>query len=81
MPHTIKICVFFSKALRNVALLAPLEGGYDIQARRVFTEEIASYDVSGFVLDGLHTNGPEVEKIRYSHIQPVITACVVGNAS
>lgn len=47
----------------------------------MFTEEIASYDVSGFVLDGLHTNGPEAEKIRYSHIKTVITACVVGNIS
>lgn len=65
-----------SKVLINAALLAPIEGGYDLHARRVFSEEMAQYDVAGYVLDGLHTNGAEAEKIKFDTIEPVIKECL-----
>lgn len=63
--------------LKDSAILAPLEGGYDINARRAFAEEVSKYDVCGYVLDGLHTNGPEVENIDFVSVEPVVTECLV----
>lgn len=68
---------FFFQVLKSSALLAPLEGGYDINSRRAFAEEISKYDVFGYVLDGLHTNGPEVENIKFISVESVVTECLV----
>lgn len=65
-----------SEVLKDSVLLAPLEGGYDISARRAFAEEIRTYDVFGYVLDGLHTNGPEVENIKFISVESVVTECL-----
>lgn len=65
-----------SPVLQSIALLAPLEGGYDLHARKTFTEEISKYDVCGYVLDGLHTNGPDAECVKFDAIDPVVKVCL-----
>lgn len=65
--------------LRNTAILAPIEGGYEINARHAFAAEMAKYDVSGYVIEGLHTNGPEAEDIEFSSIEGVIAESLVSS--
>ena len=49
-----------------------------MSARRAFAEEMAKYNVSGYVIDGLHTNGPEAEEIDFSTIKSIIMECFVS---
>lgn len=65
-----------STELRNVALLAPIEGGYDLNARRLISEEMAVYNVDGYVFDGFHTNGQTVESIPCNAVEPIIRECL-----
>ncbi|XP_049812703.1 queuine tRNA-ribosyltransferase accessory subunit 2 [Schistocerca nitens] len=65
-----------SKTLQSSSLLAVIEGGYSVHARQESARAASQHPVSGFVIDGLHTNGPDVEKITFSSIREVIQETV-----
>ncbi|KAK3919853.1 Queuine tRNA-ribosyltransferase accessory subunit 2 [Frankliniella fusca] len=65
-----------SAALQSVAILAPIEGGYDLNARRTTSEEMAGYDVDGYVFDGFHTNGATAEIISCDTLEPLVRECL-----
>ncbi|XP_034232936.1 queuine tRNA-ribosyltransferase accessory subunit 2 [Thrips palmi] len=77
--HLLQECYRLHEAsgvLKDSAFLAPIEGGYDTHARRAFLEELSKYDVFGYVLDGLHNNGPEVENIKFISVESIVTECL-----
>ncbi|XP_046389822.1 queuine tRNA-ribosyltransferase accessory subunit 2 [Ischnura elegans] len=61
-----------SEVLKNSAFLALLQGGYDISSRVSFAKDVSASDVDGYVIDGLHGNGEEVEFFEYEKAKPVI---------
>lgn len=58
--------------LEDVALFGAIEGGFDIFLRKKSAEETAKRDVQGFIIDGFHVNGPDVENIDFSKIKPIL---------
>lgn len=59
-------------------LLAVLEGGYDLEARQKAAQLISQHpQVQGLVIDGLHNNGTNVEKMTFEVIKPVIQVTLV----
>lgn len=67
-----------SKILRNKGILAAVEGGYNLEARIRSIKNLEGIDFAGYVIDGLHNNGPETEKINFQMIENVIRNTIVG---
>lgn len=65
-----------SKTLQNSSLLAVIEGGYSVHARQESARVASQHPVSGFVIDGLHTNGPDTEKLTFSNLKEVVEETV-----
>lgn len=60
-------------------MLAVLEGGFNLKARKECAQMFARHSqVQGFVIDGLHNNGLPVEQMSYETIKPVITETLVN---
>lgn len=67
-----------SEKLKGKFVIAPIAGGYCLKSRRKCIEAIAKngVDVEGFLIDGLHNNGPEVEFLPFNEIKCVISFIV-----
>ncbi|XP_012256268.2 queuine tRNA-ribosyltransferase accessory subunit 2 isoform X2 [Athalia rosae] len=61
-----------SAVLGKKGLLGAIEGGYSIEARTLSVQTFAGEDLAGFVIDGLHKNGPLTENIKFTSIENVI---------
>lgn len=62
-------------------LLGVVEGGYELSARRDAARKMAACPAAqGYVIDGLHNNGPSVEDISYKTIRPVINETLVSES-
>lgn len=67
-----------SDALHNAFVMAPITGGYCLKSRKRCLDEIAHKDlINGFLVDGLHNNGPEVELLSFKEIKDVVQLIVV----
>lgn len=62
-----------SSDLKNTAVFGTVQGGYDLFLRKKSAELTASQAVDGFIIDGFHVNGPDVEDIDFSKIKPILT--------
>lgn len=62
-----------SEALKSKAILGAIEGGYNIEARKDSIEDVKDQPLDGYIIDGLHTNGPDVQNITLEQIEQVIT--------
>ncbi|KAG8177000.1 hypothetical protein JTE90_006945 [Oedothorax gibbosus] len=51
------------KDLEDTAVFATLQGGYNPFLRKKSAEETAERTVDGYVFDGFHVNGPDVENV------------------
>lgn len=71
-----------SEVLRNSFVLAASAGGYSVQERErcINGMEGDFHAVGGFLIDGLHNNGPEVEFLEFDEIQPIIKFVIVSLA-
>lgn len=60
-----------SQLLKNKFVMAPIAGGYCVKARDKCIEALLKEgDVfSGFLIDGLHNNGPEVEFLPFAEVK------------
>lgn len=69
-----------SDTLKNAFVLAPVVGGYCLKSRQKCLEALQPYinDAQGFLIDGLHNNGPEVEFIPFEEVKPIVQAVVVS---
>ncbi|KRT81566.1 hypothetical protein AMK59_5870 [Oryctes borbonicus] len=67
-----------SDILQNAFVMAPIAGGYCLKSRKRCLDQIKNNElIDGFLLDGLHNNGPEVEFLTYNEIKDVIDLIAV----
>lgn len=52
-----------SDILKSTGILGAVEGGYNLDAREESIDHLKSMPLTGFVIDGLHNNGPSVQNI------------------
>ncbi|XP_063987357.1 queuine tRNA-ribosyltransferase accessory subunit 2 [Diachasmimorpha longicaudata] len=61
-----------SDILKNTCLLGAVEGGYDLSAREQSARFLMEKNLEGYVIDGLHVNGPEVQNLQFGKIKDVV---------
>lgn len=65
-----------SEVLKNKLLLAGIAGGYSLLEREKCIAKLLKDDykeiVGGYLIDGIHNNGPELELLNFEEIRPVI---------
>ncbi|XP_012537073.1 queuine tRNA-ribosyltransferase accessory subunit 2 [Monomorium pharaonis] len=61
-----------SDTLKSRGILGPVEGGYNLQAREESIKYLKDKPLAGFVIDGLHNNGPSVQNISSEQIKEVV---------
>lgn len=54
-----------------------VEGGYNIEGREKSAKYLANSPVFGYVIDGLHKNGPDVEQLNFEDVKPVLEESLV----
>lgn len=71
-----------SEKLKGTFVIAPIAGGYCLKSRKKCIEAVTQNlddnddDVKGFLIDGLHNNGPEVEFLPFNEVKEVISFIV-----
>lgn len=60
--------------------MASLSGGYNIKERERCINEILKNDdvLNGFLIDGLHNNGPEVELLAFKEFESIVEFIIVS---
>ncbi|EFN82349.1 queuine tRNA-ribosyltransferase accessory subunit 2 [Harpegnathos saltator] len=61
-----------SDTLKSTGILGAVEGGYNLEARAESINHLKSMPLTGFVIDGLHNNGPSVQNIPSELIKHVV---------
>lgn len=61
-----------SDVLKSKGILAAIEGGYNLEARKDSIEFTKDQPLDGFVIEGLHNNGPDVQNITLEQIEQVV---------
>lgn len=67
-----------SEGLKSIGLLAAVEGGYDVDARLESIDYLKDKPVIGYVIDGLHSNGPDVQNILPETIEEIVKQTIVS---
>lgn len=69
-----------SAILQNTFAMAAIAGGYSIRERERCIREIMkdANSVGGFLIDGLHNNGPEVEFLDFDELKTVVEFTIVS---
>ena len=67
-----------SDTLKLRGILGPVEGGYNLQARKESIDYLKDKPLAGFVIDGLHNNGPSVQNISSEQIKQVVQHTIVS---
>lgn len=66
-----------SDVLKDSFAMGCINGGYNLAARSDCIKEIIKYqEIQGYLIDGLHNNGPECEFIRFPEVKDVIDSVV-----
>ncbi|XP_021922136.1 queuine tRNA-ribosyltransferase accessory subunit 2 isoform X2 [Zootermopsis nevadensis] len=61
-----------SEVLKKSAILGVVEGGYSIEGREKSAKYLADFPVFGYVIDGLHKNGPDVENLTFEDVREIL---------
>lgn len=67
-----------SEALKSSEILGAIEGGYDKDARTISINYLKTKPVIGYVIDGLHNNGPDVKNIPSEQIREIVQYTIVS---
>lgn len=70
-----------SEILKNAFVIGSISGGYCLKARKRCIDEMLEKEeevVKGFLIDGLHNNGPETEFVKFEEIKPVVEFVIVS---
>ena len=65
--------------LKKSAVLGVVEGGYSVEGREMSAKYLANSSVFGFVIDGLHNNGPDVEHLTLADVKPILEETLVND--
>lgn len=70
-----------SSVLKDTFVMAPISGGYCLKARERCIMEILRDDevFGGFLIDGLHNNGPEVEFLEFREVKEIVEFVIVSS--
>jgi queuine tRNA-ribosyltransferase subunit QTRTD1 len=63
--------------LAGTAVIAAVEGGLELKARRKSAREVAARPVHGFLLDGFHQHGPASEHVVFDTFREALAESVV----
>lgn len=71
-----------STVLQNSFVMAAVAGGYCVRERERCISEIEkdTDSLGGFLIDGLHNNGPEVEFLNFEELKAVVQYVIVSAA-
>lgn len=69
---------FKSDTLKSRAILGAVEGGYDLEERAESIDHLKDQPLAGFVIDGLHNNGPNVQNIRLEQVKEIVKHTIVS---
>ncbi|XP_032669670.1 queuine tRNA-ribosyltransferase accessory subunit 2 [Odontomachus brunneus] len=61
-----------SDILKSTGILGAVEGGYNLEARKESVDHLKSMPLTGFIIDGLHNNGPSVQNIPSELVKHVV---------
>lgn len=61
-----------SEALKSSEILGAIEGGYDKDARTISINYLKTKPIIGYVIDGLHNNGPDVKNIPSEQVREIV---------
>ncbi|KAJ8938441.1 hypothetical protein NQ314_011477 [Rhamnusium bicolor] len=63
-----------SNILKKAFVMAPIAGGYCLKSREKCIQAILknTNELGGFLIDGLHNNGPEVEFLPFEEVRDVV---------
>ncbi|XP_020284220.1 queuine tRNA-ribosyltransferase accessory subunit 2 isoform X2 [Pseudomyrmex gracilis] len=61
-----------SDTLKSKGILGPVEGGYNLEAREESISYLKDKPLAGFVIDGLHNNGPSVQNVSSEQVKQVV---------
>ncbi|XP_066600528.1 queuine tRNA-ribosyltransferase accessory subunit 2-like [Prorops nasuta] len=61
-----------SVGLKSTAILGAVQGGYDLSSREYSINYLKDKPLSGYVIDGLHTNGPDTQSISIEQIRNIV---------
>ncbi|XKL60379.1 hypothetical protein PGB90_001395 [Kerria lacca] len=61
-----------SPTLCKKALIAPIEGGYDLTTRELCAKYLSNFPVVGYLIDGLYSDGASVHKIPFHSVEKII---------
>jgi len=68
-------CLDYKSEMRDLAdtgIIGVIEGGRDGKSREWSAKQTAARPVDGFLLDGLHLNGEDAEKMAFEEIGPIV---------
>lgn len=68
-----------SDILKSTGILGAIEGGYNLEARKESIDHMKNMPLTGFIIDGLHNNGPSVQNIKSELIKHVVQHTTVSN--
>lgn len=68
-----------SEKLKSSTVVAAVEGGYCLKSREKCITDLLQYkdNIGGFLIDGLHNNGPEVELLSFDEIKEIVEKTIV----
>lgn len=68
-----------SKCLQNSIIIAAVEGGYCLKSRDRCLQTILQHKdkFGGYLINGLHNNGPELEFLPFNEVQPIVEHVIV----
>jgi len=69
-------CVERKSELKDTSLIAAVEGGRDLAARKFSAKETANRPVQGFLLDGFHGGGEKAEDLPWLEIADIFRETV-----
>ncbi|KAK2585741.1 hypothetical protein KPH14_010352 [Odynerus spinipes] len=61
-----------SDKLKSKGILGAVEGGYDLKTREQSVKYLKDKPLAGYVIDGLHNNGPNVRSIPWEQVENVV---------
>lgn len=61
-----------SSCLQHSAILGSIQGGYSREFREFSAKETAKRDVDGFVIEGLHINGPQTKSLKFDEVAKIL---------
>lgn len=70
-----------SEILKSSGILGAVEGGYETNERERCIKYLKDKNLLGFVIDGLHRNGPETANIKYEEIKKILEHTIVRKSS